>query len=117
MKLISKFSILVMLLLILGCSKGFYYHPQSNIKYESRVPESQILVLFDNPKEPYDTIGLLDYDFYRPGFASPMISEAIPSLRAKVFKVGGDAIIIRDTKTGLGWERNLRITGDVIRYK
>ena len=109
--------ILLALILLCGCSKGYNYHPYVAGPFEARKPAGQIQVLFDNPKAAYTTIGFVDYDFYKPGFASPTISEAIPSLQEKVHAVGGDAIIVRSQTAGLGWERNLRIVGDVIRYE
>ena len=102
---------------LVGCSKGFTYNPYTADTFQPRVSANEIQVLFDNPKTPYKTLGFVDYDFYHPGWASPTISEALPSLKEKVHKVGGDAVIVRSTTAGLGLERNLRIVGDVIRFE
>jgi hypothetical protein len=113
----TVYAFLALLVVTTGCSKGFSYNPYTNETFQPRRSVHEVQVLFDNPKQAYKTMGFVDYDFYKPGWASPTISEAMPSLKEKVHKYGGDAIIVRNTTAGLGMERNLRIIGDVIRFE
>jgi hypothetical protein len=108
---------LCILVALTACSKGFSFNPYTNEMFTPNRSVAEVLVLFESPKSEYRTIGFVDYDYYQPGWASPTISEAMPSLKEKVHAVGGDAVIVRSQVAGLGMERNLRIVGDVIRFQ
>ncbi len=101
---------------ICGCSRGFNFSPYTSESYETRKTPQQVIIYLKAPSEKYKTIGIADFDYYQPGFSSPTLTEAFPQLKEYVSKVGGDAAIVNDTKTGLGFDRNIRIVAEVIRF-
>ena len=112
----KKILIFFVLFLVSGCSKGFNFAPYGADVLTPRRSPDQVVIYLKPPSEKYTTLGIADFDYYQPGFASPTLTEAFPELKDHVSKVGGDAAIVNDTKTGLGWDRNIRITAEIIRF-
>lgn len=109
--------VLLLLMGLASCSQGMTFHPYTNETFVASRPLDEVLVFFENPKGNFRTIGFIDYDYYRPGWSAPTITEATPSIKKKVHELGGDAIIIRSQFIGFGLSYNLRIAGDVIIFQ
>jgi len=67
----------------------------STKKYEPRGRPETIEVLYEDPTDQYELLGTIDWDHYQPGFRRPSITEVLPQLRLKAWRVGGDAIVVR----------------------
>ena len=76
-----------------------------------------VQVLYDYPKAEFDNLGVINFDYYRPGFREPTVSDALPNLKAKVSSVGGNALIIRDQRIGRQNNRFIQISAEVLRLK
>lgn len=76
-----------------------------------------VRVLYDYPKAEFENLGVISFDFYRPGFREPTFSDALPDLKAKVSSAGGNALIIRDQRIGRQNNRFLQISAEVLRIK
>lgn len=79
-----------------------------------RVPTSEGDVLFEYPRGPYTNLGLIDVDYYRPGFSAPTLTDAIPKVREQAHAMGGNAFIIRNHYVG-EWNRSIIVSAEVLR--
>ena len=58
-----------------------------------------VRVLFRYPHASYTSLGIFDFDYYYPpGFREPSVTDALPSLKARVLSGGGNALIVRDQR-------------------
>jgi len=81
---------LLLPLLLSACST---MHPTTN----ASPSEQDVRVLSRYPHARYTNIGTFDFDYhYGPGSPEPSVTDALPSLRADVLSVGGNAFIVRD---------------------
>jgi hypothetical protein len=59
--------------------------------------EPGVRVLYRYPHARYTNLGTFNFDYhYHPGSTEPSIADALPSLKADVQSVGGNAFIVRD---------------------
>lgn len=73
-----------------------------------------VSVLYDYPIQPHQVIGLVDLDYYRPGWRAPTVTDALPRLRAKAREVGGNAFIVRGQRPGQVASRSIIVSIEVI---
>lgn len=65
---------------------------------------------------PLVSVGVIDWQYYRPGFREPFITDAQPAMQERAAAEGGDALIVRG-HSGLGSSpRAPRVMADVIRF-
>ena len=105
------------LVIIVGCGTSLQYVRNSTISYASRRTPSEVKIFYSEPKLQYESLGIINWDYYQPGWRAPSITDILPQLRKKVSEEGGDAIIIRKQEIPPLTERNLRVIAEVIRYK
>lgn len=74
----------------------------------------QIAVLYSNPTRPYEVLGVVSANRYKPGWTDPTISDAIPQLRAAGLQLGADAIVVRSSRS-LN-DRHTDVEAEAIRY-
>ncbi|GEM_PF-4775765 len=56
-----------------------------------------VRVLYRYPHASYTNLGTYTFDYhYRAGSPEPSVADALPSLKADVVSVGGNAFIVRD---------------------
>lgn len=79
-----------------------------------QVPMGAGDVLFQYPAGAYTNLGLIDVDYYRPGFSAPTLTDAIPKVRDQVHAMGGNAFIIRNHYVG-EWNRSIIVSAEVLR--
>ncbi len=104
--------VIFLVVFIVGCSTMQYTsNPQS------RSSGHHVKVLYDYPKGTYKVLGIIDYDFYQPGFREPTVTDALPSLKAKVRQAGGNGLIIRHQRIGINNNRFLHISAEVLKIK
>ena len=99
---------LAIVLLLAGCATT-----QFTPVGEAENP-SGISVLYDYPTESYRKIGLIDLDYYRPGFRAPTVTDALPKLKAKTREVGGNAFIVRGQRPGQVASRSIIVSVEVL---
>jgi hypothetical protein len=75
---------------------------------------SGVQVLYDYPGVPFKNLGVVDLDYYQPGFREPTVTDALPKLKAKVLEVGGNALIIRNQRIGRNNNRFISISAEVL---
>lgn len=93
---------------IVGCTQmQFTPNPTSGA-------DSGVQVLYSNPPGRYQSIGVIDFDYYRPGFRVPTVSDALPKLKEKVQQAGGNALIIRNQRIGNHNNRLITISAEVL---
>lgn len=74
-----------------------------------------VQVMFEYPKDGhYTNLGLVDVNYYRPGWTQPSLEEAIPKVTAQALKMGGNAVIIRNHYPG-EWQRSIIVSAEVLR--
>lgn len=78
------------------------------------VPTAAGDVFFEYPKTAYTNLGLIDVDYYRPGFSAPTLTDAIPKVRDQVHAMGGNAFIVRNHYVG-EWNRSIIVSVEVLR--
>jgi len=94
--------------LLTACSTMQYTpNPQSGT-------DSAVRVLYDYPKAKFRNLGVIDFDYYQPGFREPTVSDALPSLKAKVLSVDGNALIVRNQKIGSNNNRFITVSAEVL---
>jgi len=76
--------------------------------------ESGVSVLYDYPAAPYRKLGLIDLDYYKPGWRAPTITDAFPKLKTKVREVGGNAFIVRGQRPGQVQSRSIIVSAEVL---
>jgi uncharacterized lipoprotein YajG len=101
-------AILVSVMLIGGCATAQF---TPNAEAENA---NGISVLYDYPTDPYRKIGLVDLDYYRPGFRAPTATDALPKLKAKIREVGGNAFIVRGQRSGQVASRSIIVSVEVL---
>lgn len=104
-----KFITLVLLAVALnGCSTMQYTaNPQAGDSYG-------VLVLYGYPNGQYKSLGIIDYDYYQPGFHEPTVIDALPNLKEKVREAGGNALIVRNQRIGRNNNRFISISAEVL---
>ena len=75
----------------------------------------RIQVLYAEPRQNYETLGSFSVRKYKPGFADPTVSDALPELRSAAARLGADAVIIRSNQSN-GYNRFITIEGEAIRW-
>lgn len=75
------------------------------------------MVLYDYPRSDYESLGIIDFDFYRPGFRQPTVTDALPELKEKVKSAGGNALIIRNQRIGANNNRFIEISAEVLEIR
>jgi hypothetical protein len=74
-----------------------------------------VQVLFEYPKDGrYANLGLIDVDYYRPGFTVPSLTEAMPKVVDQVHAMGGNAVIVRNHYAGQ-FARSIIVSAEVLR--
>jgi hypothetical protein len=59
--------------------------------------EPDVRVLYRYPNAHYTNLGTFNFVYrYHPGAPEPSVADALPSLKADVLSVGGNAFIVRD---------------------
>lgn len=100
-----------LIIFIAGCST-MQYTPNTQTGSSNKVT-----VLYDYPKGEYRSLGVIDYDYYQPGFRQPTVTDALPNLKAKVLASGGNALIIRNQRIGAKNNRFLEISAEVLQIQ
>ena len=75
---------------------------------------SGVSVLYEYPPEEYRNLGVIDFDYYRPGLREPTVTDALPKLKQKVREAGGNALIVRNQKVGQNNSRYITISAEVL---
>lgn len=75
---------------------------------------SGISVLYDYPSQQYRKLGLIDLNYYRPGWSAPTVTDSIPKLKAKTREVGGNAFVIRGQRPGQIVSRSIIVSIEVL---
>lgn len=75
---------------------------------------SGVQVLYAYPSSRFKSIGVIDFDYYQPGFREPTVTDAIPELKAKVREAGGNALIVRNQRIGQFNNRFITISAEVL---
>lgn len=100
--------LLLLVLSVSGCSTMQYTaNPQG-------ASAPGVRVLYDYPQAKFKNLGVIDFDFYQPGWREPTITDALPQLRAKVTEVGGNAVIVRNQRIGSQNNRFIAISAEVL---
>lgn len=73
-----------------------------------------VRVLYGYPHASYTNLGIIDFDYYHPGFREPTVTDALPALKAKVRSVGGNAPIVRNQRIGSHNNRHISIPAEVL---
>lgn len=81
---------------------------------DEAVNPNGVSVLYDYPSQPYTKIGLVDLDYYRPGWRAPTVTDALPRLTAKAQEVGGNAFIVRGQRPGQVASRSIIVSIEVL---
>jgi len=76
--------------------------------------DNGVRVLYDYPREKFTNLGVIDFDYYQPGFREPTVSDAFPDLKTKVASVGGNALIVRNQRIGQVNNRFITISAEVL---
>lgn len=72
-------------------------------------------VMFEYPRSgSYTNLGLIDVNYYRPGFSQPSLTEAMPKVLDQARAMGGNAVIIRNHYPG-EWQRSIIVSAEVLR--
>jgi hypothetical protein len=104
----SKKFLLLAVLAVSGCSTMQYTaNPQG-------VSDSGVRVLYAYPEAKYKNLGVIDFDFYQPGWREPTVTDALPKLKAKVSEVGGNALIVRNQRIGRNNNRFITVSAEVL---
>ncbi|MFA5170404.1 MAG: hypothetical protein WC426_02480 [Sulfuriferula sp.] len=67
------------------------------------------------PTATFKSLGLIDFDYYQPGFREPTVTDALPKLKEKVSEVGGNALIVRNQRMNRYNARYITISAEVLR--
>jgi hypothetical protein len=103
-------SLVLLFVTLMGCGSRPEFRPQPT------ATESGIAVLFAAPSRPHTIIGTIEWEYYRPGWRAPMITDAMDGLREKAAAAGGDAVIVTRNAVDPIWQRTLYISANVIKY-
>ncbi len=75
-----------------------------------------VQVLYGNPAQPFESLGLVSAKRYKPGWSDPTVADAIPQLQAAAQQLGADAIIVRQSQDG-GGSRFIRVEAEAIKFQ
>jgi len=106
--------ILLACLLLAGCSTTQVYSNYPAGTMAGTNTTGQIAVLYSTPSRPYEVLGVVSANRYKPGWTDPTVSDAIPQLRAAGLQLGADAIIVRSSRS-LN-DRHTDVEAEAIRY-
>lgn len=74
-----------------------------------------VQILFEYPKDGrYTVLGLVDVNYYRPGWTQPTLTEAMPKVIDQVHAMGGNAVIVRNHYPGQ-MARSIIVSAEVLR--
>lgn len=100
----------ILVFALTGCSTMQYTaNPQGN-SYSN----SDVQVLYDYPSTQFKSLGVIDFDYYQPGFREPTVTDALPKLKDKVREVGGNALIVRNQRIGQFNNRYITVSTEVL---
>jgi hypothetical protein len=74
-------------------------------------------VLYEYPSTKFKSLGVIDFDFYQPGWREPTVTDALPELKQKVRENGGNALIVRDQRIGRHNSRYITISAECLRIE
>jgi hypothetical protein len=77
--------------------------------------EDGIRVLTAYPTTEYENLGIVEFNFSRPGVRTPSLSDVMPELKTKVLNAGGNAFIIRHRHRDEN--RSLHVEAEVLKLK
>jgi hypothetical protein len=109
--------LILVVITIASCGTGPQFIRNDPAGYPLRHKAAEIQVYYAEPNKAYISIGLINWDYYQPGFRAPSITDLIPELQNVAAKEGGDALIIRKQEIPPLTERNLRVVAEIIRFK
>lgn len=94
----------------------------TTMQYTANAPagavDDGVRVLYQYPDgEKYQNLGLIDFEFYKPGWREPTVTDALPELKAKVRSVGGNALIVRNQRVGHLNNRSMTISAEVLKVE
>ena len=75
---------------------------------------SRVQVLYSAPQRPYEAIGIVSANRWKPGFTDPTIADAIPQLQAAGAQLGADAVIVHSSRSNN--DRHTVVEGEAIRF-
>ena len=78
---------------------------------------SSVELLTTYPSADYDNLGMVDFNFFRPGIRTPSVSDILPELKTKVRDAGGNAFIVRNQQPDRNEKRTLRVSAEILRVK
>jgi hypothetical protein len=107
-----KLLIVAITSILMGCSTMQYTaNPQSQ-------NNSGVSVLYSYPPTAtFKNLGLIDFDYYQPGWREPTVTDALPKLKEKVSEVGGNALIIRNQRISPYNTRYITISAEVLKIE
>jgi hypothetical protein len=104
-----RFAALIFGFLLLGACSTMQYTPNPQ-----GASDGGVRVLYGYPHAKYTNLGIIDFDYYQPGFREPTVTDALPDLKAKVRSVGGNALIVRNQRIGSHNNRFISISAEVL---
>ena len=102
-------------LALAGCSTTQVY---SNLPPGAPPPVNQtgaVQVFYSNPSRPYEVVGVISANRYKPGWTDPTVSDAIPQLRQAAAQLGAHAIVVRSSRSNN--DRHTVVEAEAIRFK
>lgn len=69
------------------------------------------------PTGDYDNLGTVSFRFFRQGYRTPSISDALSELKTRVHDAGGNAFILVQAQADRDDRRTLRVSAEVLRLK
>ena len=103
-----KAILLMLCLAVTGCSTMQYTSNAQGNSY------SDVQVLYGYPQTKFRNLGIIDFDFYQPGFRQPSVTDAFPKLKDKARQIGGNALIVRNQRIGQNNNRFIAISAEVL---
>jgi hypothetical protein len=76
-----------------------------------------VRVLYGYPDAKFKNLGVIDFDYYQPGWREPTVTDALPKLKAKVSEVGGNALIVRNQRVGQNNNRFITVSAEVLKVE
>ena len=100
---------LILILVLAGCSTmQFTPNPSAGQGHG-------VQVLYEYPpRSNFRSLGVIDFNYYQPGFREPTVTDALPELKAKVMAAGGNALIVRNQKIGRNNNRFITVSAEVL---
>ena len=69
------------------------------------------------PTSDYDNLGTVSFRYFRQGYRTPSISDALSELKTRVREAGGNAFILVQAQPDHDDKRTLRVSAEVLRLK